>query len=196
MIKFSHTIFYVEDVIKTIHFYELVFELKVKFIHESKTYAELMTGDMTLAFASEELGKMNLPKGFQKNSAKSDPETKLRAYLFCVAICHQTHTLIQKSLNLVGFNYLEKVFADLAKMESELLDPAFVAKMTSQELALKLGELFSEAGESTLDRLGERADLLIEMSRKLVDGYSGRGVVAAQWLSGGRSRDLSPFSRL
>jgi uncharacterized glyoxalase superfamily protein PhnB len=73
MIKFSHTIFYVKNVLQTIHFYESVFEIKLKFVHESKAYAELMTGDVTLAFSSEELGKMNLPSGFQKNSAHALP---------------------------------------------------------------------------------------------------------------------------
>lgn len=73
MIKFSHTIFYVKDVLQAIHFYESIFGIKPKFIHESNAYAELMTGDVTLAFASEELGKMNLPKGFQKNSTDALP---------------------------------------------------------------------------------------------------------------------------
>jgi hypothetical protein len=106
-----------------------------------------------------------------------DAETKLRVYLFSVAICHQTHTLINKRLNLVGFNYLEKVFVDLAKAHSELLVPASVAQQTSQELSSKLAILFSDTGlskDATLDRLTQRSDLLIEMSRKLVDRYSGQ----------------------
>jgi len=74
MIKFSHTIFYVKDVLKTIHFFESIFEIKPKFIHESNAYAELMTGDVTLAFASEELGSMNFPEGFQKNSGGALPQ--------------------------------------------------------------------------------------------------------------------------
>lgn len=74
MIKFSHTIFYVKDVVETIRFYEKAFNLKIKFIHESNTYAELMTGEVTLAFASEELGHMNLPQGFQHNSPKLPPQ--------------------------------------------------------------------------------------------------------------------------
>jgi hypothetical protein len=108
---------------------------------------------------------------------EADPETKLRAYLFSVAICHQTHILINKKLNLVGFNFLEKVFVDLARARSEILDPAYVVQQTNQGLSSKLARLFSETGkekDSTLDRLAERSDLLIEMSRKLVDKHSGQ----------------------
>jgi hypothetical protein len=107
---------------------------------------------------------------------KADPETKLRAYLLTVAICHQTHTLINKPLNLVGFNYLEKVFMDLAIADSEMLDPAFLLQQTGQELPTKLGKLFSDTGalkDTTLNRLMERSDLIIDMSRKLVENHSG-----------------------
>lgn len=74
MIKYSHTIFYVKDVLNTVSFYELAFDLKVKFIHESHSYAELATGDVSLSFASEELGRMNLPEGFASNELKSLPQ--------------------------------------------------------------------------------------------------------------------------
>lgn len=107
---------------------------------------------------------------------KAAPEIKLMAYLFSVAICHQTHTLINKRLNLVGFNYLEKVFVDLAKAHSELLDPAYVGRLSKQTLSSRLGLLFSDTGDacdSTLDRLTERSELLIEMSQKLGERHSG-----------------------
>src|SRR5579872_1827104 len=71
-------------------------------------------------------------------SFPANPETKLRAYLFSIAICHQTHTLINKRLNLVGFNYLEKVYTDLARANSELVDPTYLATQTTQELSSKL----------------------------------------------------------
>ena len=74
MIRFSHTIFYVSDVLKTLQFYEAAFGFKAKFIHESNAYAELMTGEVLLAFASEELGDMNLPEGFLRNNLKSLPQ--------------------------------------------------------------------------------------------------------------------------
>ncbi|HSX04613.1 MAG TPA: queuosine salvage family protein [Rhabdochlamydiaceae bacterium] len=104
-------------------------------------------------------------------------EIKLRMFLFSIGICQQTHTLINKKLNLVGFNYLEKVFSDLAKMNSELLDPLFVKNQTPRALSDRFAVLFSETGDPkdcTLDRLDERSHLCIEMSQKLVDHYGGQ----------------------
>lgn len=55
------------DISQSIDFYEKVFALKHKFIDESGQYAEMETGSTTLAFASNELAKSNLPNGFQEN---------------------------------------------------------------------------------------------------------------------------------
>lgn len=54
-------------------FFEKAFGIKASFIHESGAYAELSTGETALAFASEELGEMNLPAGYQKNRKGSLP---------------------------------------------------------------------------------------------------------------------------
>jgi lactoylglutathione lyase len=64
MVAFSHTIFYVKDIHKIIEFYEKAFGIKPKFIDESGLYTELDTGGTTLAFASEKLGKENLPEEY------------------------------------------------------------------------------------------------------------------------------------
>jgi len=53
--KLKYTIIYVTDVIRTINFYQKAFGLEVLFVHESKQYGELKTGETTLAFASEGL---------------------------------------------------------------------------------------------------------------------------------------------
>ena len=53
--KLSFVIFYVKNIMETILFYEKAFQLKTKFIHDSKQYAELETGPTTLAFAQHEL---------------------------------------------------------------------------------------------------------------------------------------------
>ena len=71
--KFSYTILYVKDVAQSVAFYEKAFGLKQQFIHESKQYAEMETGETTLAFASNELAKSNLPQGFQENSLLNLP---------------------------------------------------------------------------------------------------------------------------
>ena len=53
--KFGYVILYVQDVEKTVSFYESAFMMTQRFMHESGDYAELETGDTVLAFASEAL---------------------------------------------------------------------------------------------------------------------------------------------
>ena len=55
--KLGYTIIYVNDIRKTIDFYQRALTLKLKFLHESCQYAEMDTGETTLAFASETLAK-------------------------------------------------------------------------------------------------------------------------------------------
>jgi lactoylglutathione lyase len=62
--KFGYTIIYVPDVTASLVFFETAFGFSRRFLHESGDYGELETGATTLAFASHELGAMNLPLGF------------------------------------------------------------------------------------------------------------------------------------
>ena len=57
--KLGYTIIYVANVPETVVFYEKAFGLAVRFIHESKLYAELETGSTALAFAAESMATMN-----------------------------------------------------------------------------------------------------------------------------------------
>ena len=70
---FSHMIFYIVDIKKSLVFFKDVFVCETAFIHESGTYAELATGATTLAFVSESLASSNLPKGYKKNSNDEPP---------------------------------------------------------------------------------------------------------------------------
>jgi lactoylglutathione lyase len=72
-VKFSYTILYVKNVSQSVAFYEQAFGLKQRFIHESGQYAEMETDTTTLAFASNDLAKSNLPQGFTENSLSSLP---------------------------------------------------------------------------------------------------------------------------
>lgn len=72
MVKFGYTILYVEDVEKSIVFYENVFDFSRKFISPDNDYGELITGETTLSFASKSLAEQNLEDGF----IESDPEAK------------------------------------------------------------------------------------------------------------------------
>lgn len=71
--KFAYTILYVQDVAQSTAFYQQAFGLETHFMHESGQYAELATGETTLAFASTELATSNLPDGFQKNRLDRPP---------------------------------------------------------------------------------------------------------------------------
>jgi len=73
MAKLSYTILYVQDVTKSIEFYEKAFGFKRKFIVPDNSYGELDTGDTTLSFASVELAKTNLKNGFIQSSNNNKP---------------------------------------------------------------------------------------------------------------------------
>ena len=72
--KLGYTIFYVEDVEKTVKFYENAFGLKKLFLHESGDYGELDTGDTKLAFLSYALAELN-DVGFSKLSLNAETST-------------------------------------------------------------------------------------------------------------------------
>ena len=56
--KFGYTLLYVNDVEKTVAFYELAFGLRRRFMHESG-YGEMDTGATKLGFVSHDLAKSN-----------------------------------------------------------------------------------------------------------------------------------------
>ena len=58
--KLNYVIIYVEDAVKATEFYKNAFGLKTRFIHESNMYAEMETGETVLAFAHNEMLKMNI----------------------------------------------------------------------------------------------------------------------------------------
>ena len=64
--KYGYTIIYVLSVVETLEFYKKAFGFEIKFLHESKAYGELATGETTLAFASHELGDVNLGGTYSK----------------------------------------------------------------------------------------------------------------------------------
>ncbi len=107
----------------------------------------------------------------------ADDETKLRVYLYSAAICHQTHTLINKQKNLKGWDYIEFVFSNLGKEQSNILDPNFLISISHKNLSQKLRSLFADDGNPancTLDRLPQRSELLIDIATKLHEKYDGK----------------------
>ena len=71
--NYGYTIIYVTSVEATLAFYRKAFGFNIKFIHESKTYGELETGETTLAFASHEMGDMNLGGKYSKANINDKP---------------------------------------------------------------------------------------------------------------------------
>jgi lactoylglutathione lyase len=57
--QFGYTIVYVPEVESTINFYKNAFNLEEHFLHESKQYGELNTGNTKIAFASNSLAEAN-----------------------------------------------------------------------------------------------------------------------------------------
>lgn len=107
----------------------------------------------------------------------SDDETKMRVYLYSIAICHQTHSLINRKRNLLGWDFMELAFLNMAKENSELLDPSNLAEMSVNEVSEKIKPFFSDDGspeKCTLDRLGERSRFLIDVGKTIRDKYESK----------------------
>ncbi len=73
MNRLGNVIFYVEDVAKTIAFFEKAFGLKKSFIDPTGSYGQLETGTTALGFASFELAQQNLARGFRQITPKELP---------------------------------------------------------------------------------------------------------------------------
>ena len=71
--KYAYTILYVDDVTKTISFYKNAFGFQKKFITPEGDYAELNSGETTIAFASTILGNSNFKNGFKKAALYKKP---------------------------------------------------------------------------------------------------------------------------
>jgi lactoylglutathione lyase len=65
-IKFRYTIIYVPSVEEALDFYKRAFGFETKMMLDSKEWGELDTGDTTLAFATHEMGRINLDDKYQK----------------------------------------------------------------------------------------------------------------------------------
>lgn len=73
MVNFAYTILYVQDVTKSVDFYENAFGLRRKFISPENDYGELLVGATTLSFVSIELANSNLTDGFVTSSLTNKP---------------------------------------------------------------------------------------------------------------------------
>ena len=107
-------------------------------------------------------------------SMNASRETKLRTYFYAAGICHQTRSLIDKTRNLAGWEYLEDIFHKLAIDNSEFLHPQYLSSISISKIIHHLQILFSPDGKAencTFDRLEERARMLKEMAVLLYMKY-------------------------
>ena len=109
--------------------------------------------------------------------ARMHEETKLCMLFGSVAICHQTHALHSAKKNLSGWDYMEAVFLSLAEQGSWLLEPTVVAKTNKNVIRKALLSAFSDngrAGDSSLDRIDERAELYQDLCKIITRQYGGK----------------------
>ncbi|HSX25685.1 MAG TPA: VOC family protein [Chlamydiales bacterium] len=85
----GNIIFYVQDVAKTMAFYEKAFGIPIAFIDPTGHYGQLDTGTTALGFASLQLAKQNLPKEFRAISPKELPGCEIS---FATADVHRSLT--------------------------------------------------------------------------------------------------------
>lgn len=102
--KYGYTIFYVDDVEETIHFYETAFGFQKKFITPEKDYGELMSGETTIAFASVSLGNSNFKQGFEKVETHKKPVGIEMAF-----VTNNIETDFQRALNAGALVFEEVV---------------------------------------------------------------------------------------
>ncbi|MDZ8185868.1 MAG: VOC family protein [Nostoc sp. ChiSLP02] len=73
--KFGYTVIWVDDVVKTVEFYEKAFGLVRRTVRDMGqfTWAEIETGNTTLAFSSTSEAQKLFPGGFHPNEATQPP---------------------------------------------------------------------------------------------------------------------------
>ena len=73
MIKFAYTILYVEDVVKTMDFYQRAFGFSSKMLAPDNSYGEVASGETILSFAVKSLAQSNLKDGFMESDLAKQP---------------------------------------------------------------------------------------------------------------------------
>lgn len=129
---------------------------------------------------AERLRDLNIRKKFYTReflSFDADRETKLRVYLLSAAICHQTHELHHPRLNLWGWDYLEYGFLKMFRERNVLLNPGYLSICQELDIERMLLSAFSPDGDPvncSLDRLPERAAMLVEVCRVIKQDYGSK----------------------
>jgi lactoylglutathione lyase len=74
-VKFGYTVIWVDDVVKTVEFYEKAFGLVRRTLQDrgQSIWAEIETGNTTLAFSSSSEAQKLFPSGFHANDPTQPP---------------------------------------------------------------------------------------------------------------------------
>jgi hypothetical protein len=128
---------------------------------------------------AEIIKKLSPEPGFYQReylTLKAPEEVRFRMHFFAVAICHHTYTLHHPQLDLWGWDFIEHVFVRMAQQQTQLLDPAYLANGSPAEVAGELARWFSHDErheQCSLDRLDERAALMIDAAKLLIQKFDG-----------------------
>ena len=71
--SFAYTILYVDDLVKSLNFYEKVFDCKRKLLTPDNSYGEVAKGETTLSFATHTLAQSNFSEGFVESKITQQP---------------------------------------------------------------------------------------------------------------------------
>lgn len=105
-----------------------------------------------------------------------NPEIRLSMLFSAVAICHQTRNLKSEKSVIYGWDFIEKVFLELAISKSKLLSVREFNNVDEETIAFSLESAFSDDGNAiytTLDRIEERTRLLIDLANFVFDEFDG-----------------------
>jgi lactoylglutathione lyase len=78
--KLTYTILYVDNVHKSVEFYQKAFGLKHKFTHEGGDYAEMDTGEVTLAFCGHALAAQVVKRAYLKATQSTQIGSQISLY--------------------------------------------------------------------------------------------------------------------
>lgn len=81
MLRLGQMIYYVPDVKRSVEFYNKAFGLEIKFMDPTGQYAEMQTGETSLAFAALDLALTNLPNGFRPFALDDKPAACAMTFL-------------------------------------------------------------------------------------------------------------------
>ncbi len=117
------------------------------------------------------------PSFYERDFVQIHSPLKMAMHFYAVGICHQTYNLANPKLNLFGWDFMEYGFLDILKNDPYLLNSNEIVKLSRHKLIQRIKPFFAEDNipeKCTLDNLEERADLWLDMAKKLNKHFDGK----------------------